>query len=212
MLRWMPVLERLLDAFFPPRCAGCGRLGSWFCPRCQAATPRASPLSLLGLDDFSAGAVLEGPLQRALHEYKYRPRPMLAGPLAGVLAHALTGKPVPDAVVPVPLHRRRRQNRGFDQAEVLARAVARELGVGWLPGLERVRDTPPQVGLPADERERNVRGAFAWCSDAPAPPRVLLVDDVATTGSTLRASAAGVRAAGGRVVSAAVVARARELV
>jgi ComF family protein len=203
------VLGRLLDALFPPRCAGCGRLGMWFCGRCQSAVEPVGTFQVEGLEVVHAGGVLTGPLQQALHAYKYRPRPQLAEALARIAARAVDS---PGAlVVPVPLHDARARRRGFDQGRSLARPLARLLQAEYRDALTRVRDTSAQVGLGAGERERNVAHAFRWTSSQAPPARVLLVDDVVTTGATLRACAAAARAAGAGVVSAAVVARARDL-
>ncbi len=161
-----------------------------------------------GLDGLYAGAALSGAVQRGLHEYKYRPRPELAAPLARIAQRAVAGECPHDVLVPVPPHRRRVAERGFDHARGLAVALARAQSRRCWDALERVRDTPVQVGLGAAERERNVQGAFCWRATRPVPARVLLVDDVATTGSTLRACAAAVRAAGGEEVRGVVVARA----
>jgi ComF family protein len=202
------VLGRLLDALFPPRCAGCGRLGTWFCGRCRSAVELVGPFQVAGLEAAYAGGVLTGPLQQALHAYKYRPRPQLAEALAQIVARVVDS---PGAlVVPVPLHPARARGRGFDQGRALARPLARLLHTEYRDALTRVRDTPAQVGLGASERERNVGGAFQWSSPERPPVRVLLVDDVVTTGATLRACAAAARAAGAGVVEAAVVARARQ--
>jgi ComF family protein len=111
-----------------------------------------------------------------------------------------------DAVVPVPLHRRRLAERGFNQAVVIARPLARALGVPLVVGrLVRVRPTRPQVGLDAEARERNVRGAFRVRRAVSG--RVLLVDDVWTTGATL-AEAARVLVDGGADVRTLTLARA----
>jgi ComF family protein len=203
------VLSRLLDALFPPRCGGCGRLGMWFCDRCQRAVEPVGPFRVEGLEAVYAGGVLTGPLQHALHAYKYQPRPQLAEALARIAARAVDS-PVA-LVVPVPLHAARARQRGFDQGRALARPLARLLHTEYRDALTRVRDTPAQVGLGAGERERNVAGAFAWSRSVRPPARVLLVDDVVTTGATLRACAAAARTAGAGVVEAAVIARAREL-
>jgi ComF family protein len=203
------VLSRLLDALFPPRCAGCGRLGMWFCGRCRSAVEPVGRFQVAGLEAVYAGGVLTGSLQQALHAYKYRPRPQLAEALAQITAGVVNSS---DAlVVPVPLHSARARLRGFDQGRALARPLARLLRTEYRDALTRVRDTPAQVGLGAVERERNVAGAFQWSSSERPPARVLLVDDVVTTGSTLRACAAAARAAGAGVVEAAVIARARGL-
>lgn len=111
-----------------------------------------------------------------------------------------------EGVVPVPLHRRRLVQRGMNPATELARAAARHLGCPVDPmALERRRNTPSQTGLPRRARLANVRGAFR--ARHPVPERVLLVDDVVTTGATLEAAAAALRAAGARVVAAACAAR-----
>jgi len=109
-----------------------------------------------------------------------------------------------DIVVPVPLHWRRRRQRGFNQAE----ALARTLGMPWRNALRRTRRTPSQTELPAAQRHRNVREAFALRRRAAVSGRsILLVDDVATTGATLEACAEVLRAAGAREVRALTVAR-----
>ena len=101
-----------------------------------------------------------------------------------------------DAVVPVPLHWRRRRSRGYDQAALLARPVAKSIGVpSLLHGLRRVRNTPRQVDLPHGERQRNIAGAFSpWRLRGVG--RVLLVDDVRTTGATLQAASKALKAGG----------------
>ncbi len=115
-----------------------------------------------------------------------------------------------DAVVPVPLHRLRRRERGFNQSELVARSLARERGLPVFGrGLAKTRSTPPQTSLAAAERAANVRGAYAVRD--PGKVRgltVLLVDDVFTTGATLGECAAALRAAGAREVRALTVAQA----
>jgi len=97
---------------------------------------------------------------------------------------------MPDLVVPMPLHTRRRWRRGFNHATPIARSLAETLEVEWRPdALVRVRDTPPQAGLPEAARRRNVRGAFRARPRLGAHTRVWIVDDVLTTGSTLDAAA-----------------------
>jgi ComF family protein len=114
-----------------------------------------------------------------------------------------------DRVVPVPLHPRRFRQRGFNPAALLAREIARPLGLVVDPSwLARRRETRPQAGLDARSRERNVAGAFA-CRRArtPVPKRVWLVDDVMTTGATLASAAAALRRAGVSEVMALCLAR-----
>ncbi len=163
---------------------------------CEACAPLLEPRP------GAIGAfVYGGPLADALQRFKYGGRSDLAAPLGALLAKA-AGRHAGhvDAVVPVPLHRRRLRTRGFDQTALLARPVARALGVAFEPRrLVRTRATPPQVGLDAAARSDNVRGAFL-ARPRPRRPRVLLLDDVRTTGATLEAAARALQAAGTREV------------
>lgn len=157
-----------------------------------------------------AFGLYEGRLRDALHAFKYRRRIALADPLGQVLAAVVRGDPVlsaADALVPVPLHPSRERERGFNQAEELAKVLARQTGIPLLRALVRVRPTVPQVDLSEAERRSNVRGAFS----VRAPVRGLravLVDDVRTTGSTLAECARTLRKGGGKVVGAVTVAMA----
>jgi ComF family protein len=201
--------ERLLDLVFPPRCAGCRRRTELLCAACvercgrlrreqRPGTRRVLPQALLatveGIHEYDA------PLREAILALKYRRRRRLAEPLgmlfvAGLPEH-IGGC---EAVVAVPLHRTRERERGFNQSVLLAHMVARALGKPVAAGLERVRPTAQQVGLDHAARKANVRGAFAWRAGV-APRSVLLIDDVLTTGSTMRECARALRAAGVREV------------
>jgi ComF family protein len=110
----------------------------------------------------------------------------------------------PAAVVPVPLHWIRHRSRGFNQAERIAFGFSRASGLPVIPALRRVRSTRAQSGVPSDSRRVNVKGAFE--AVRPIPDRVILVDDIATSGATLETSAAVLRNAGASWVEAAVVA------
>jgi ComF family protein len=121
--------------------------------------------------------------------------------VAWILRAARALGAAPGAVVPVALHPRRLRERGFSPPALLARAVAREVGARFEPVLlERVRDTESQTGLNRRDRRRNVANAFR--ARGPAPVRVWLVDDVATTGATLAAAARALRRAGAREICA----------
>jgi ComF family protein len=166
-----------------------------------------------GLVDAARSAGLyEGSLREIVHAFKYEGRRGLAAPLAGMLRAA--GASIlrdADLVIPVPLHVWRRIRRGFNQADDLAR----RLDVPVLHALMRVRPTAPQTGLTAAGRRRNVRHAFTTSLFLRQQARqrlegriVVLVDDVRTTGATLDACAAVLKAAGAREVRALTVARA----
>lgn len=144
-----------------------------------------------GFATARAAAVYHGPLREAIHHFKYRHADMLAEPLGAFLANrcwvdGLVTAPV-DVVVPVPVPVARERARGFNQAALLAAPVAALRGLPLLrTALRRVRGTPPQVGLSPQARRRNLVGAFAVTEpDTVRARRVLLVDDVFTTGATV---------------------------
>lgn len=150
------------------------------------------------------------PIDAVIRSVKFRRLELLAGDLAAGMARELARPDDVDLLVPVPLHWRRRLSRGFDQAEILTRHLARAWALPWQRVLTRRRATSPQTGLEANERRANLEGAFGL---GRAPGRasvtnraVLLVDDVLTTGATLRAAALALRRAGARVPAVAVAA------
>jgi ComF family protein len=165
------------------------------------------------VDELICAGAFQGPLRTAIHNFKYESDTPLASALALLLAQALvSGEKAgldsePPSVIPVPLHIDRKRQRGYNQSELLARELAKITGWPLVRGLERVRNTRSQVGLTAEERRENMRDAFAWRGGA-VPRRVLLVDDVCTTGATLSACADVLRANGARGVYAAAVGRA----
>jgi len=155
---------------------------------------------------------LDGPLQRAIHTYKYRPRPELATALSACLAGAVRESGIRIAVLTfVPLHPARQRERGFNQAERLARCLGQALGLPVVASLSRVRATPAQVGLGETERRANMVGAFCWSGTQPPPEQLALVDDVSTTGATLEAAAEAVGRAGGSIGAFLALARAQTL-
>ncbi|HYW22536.1 MAG TPA: ComF family protein [Terriglobales bacterium] len=157
----------------------------------------------------TSAAAYEGPLELAIHRFKYEGWRALAPVLAGLVADRLAAEAPPDVLlVAVPLHRRRQRARGYNQSELLASELRGRLGLAAAPGrLVRVRDTPPQVGLDRLRRQANVADAFIWRGAALAGRPVVLVDDVATTGATLDACAAAMRRAGSGPVRGCTVAR-----
>ena len=246
-LSWLRQLRNaIVDLFFPPRCGGCRRMGSWLCDRCLAQVERIHPpiCSRCGLpldasnpspvsdtehpilqcgrcrgmapelDGRRACAFYCGPLREAIHQFKYRDVTVLAVPLGQLMALAwseLAPKEQDlDAIVPVPLHPRRERERGYNQATLLARELGVNLGRPVVEDvLHRTRATAPQVNLNPRDRQANVQGAFR-CEDLRLTGRrLLLVDDVCTTGATLEAAASALRQAGAAAVWAYTLARTR---
>ena len=195
------------DVLLVPRCAGCGEPGSWFCFACR---DQCEPVAHDGWLALRAAGPHAGPLRAAVRRLKYGGEPGLAEELGALVAlevaRDLAGGVTLDAIVPVPLHRLRAAARGYDQAALLARAVALRAGLPLRATLHRIRGGRPQVELDRAARAANTRGAFVAEADSLRGLRVAIVDDVATTGATLKDAAAAARAAGARAVRAYVVA------
>jgi ComF family protein len=173
--------------------------------RCGACRARASPLR-----EVRAASLYRAPLDRLLPRFKFHHDLAAGRLLATTMAAAfapLAGRGAA-TLIPVPLHRSRLRQRGYDQALELARPLSRRLGLPLRAnGLHRARDTPPQSRLDAAQRRRNLRDAFAWTADAPPPTHAILIDDVMTTGATLHAAAQALQRAGAQRVDAWVCAR-----
>lgn len=219
LARW--ALRALLHLLAPPACAACDApsrgapLGpdATFCAACEATLAPAEPPAIHdgpAFDEVASGAY-RGALAAAVRRFKYGGRPDLAGPLGARLAAAIHDAGLrADLVVPVPLHPRKLRERGYNQAALLAGAVARAAGARVAArGLRRTRDTTAQASLSRRGRLDNLADAFrVRAPGAIRGKRVLLVDDVATTGATLRACAAALLGAGAASVTAVVLARA----
>jgi ComF family protein len=148
-----------------------------------------------------------GSLERLLHAFKFERHDFLDGPLSELLEAVIRDRDF-DAVVSVPMHRTKLRQRGYNQAELLARALGRRLRIRCEPSLIRKRvDRDPQSTLPRNQRAANVRGAFIASSRARGRS-ILLVDDVCTTAETLRACASALVAHDAGRVCAVVVAKA----
>jgi ComF family protein len=146
------------------------------------------------------------PFDALVQHCKYGGAQELAELFATALAARLAGKPLPDLIVPMPLHPARLRERGFNQAMEIGRRLGDRLALPCRHACQRHRDTPPQAGLDLKARRRNLRGAFI-CDEALAGKRIVLLDDVMTSGSSLNELTKAARRAGAAEVSAWVVAR-----
>jgi competence protein ComFC len=206
---YQPYLAALADMFYPERCAGCDRRSSDVlcrscfealprvsgpvCERCGLPTAFATPVCEecknvdFGFESARAALRYEGVGKEVVHALKYRGYRKVAGRLAAPLMVQSLGDCRFDAVVPVPLHRSRLRKRGFNQAGLLALGVAQRINATVSDTLEVVRSTRDQVELSAAQRRANVAGAYR--ASGPVRGRVLLIDDVFTTGATMSACA-----------------------
>lgn len=229
--RWVrPAWEGLLRVLYPPRCEGCGaRLldaAQPLCHRCLYRLERAEaahldrllarlPEARAALDGAFALWLFDdgGTVQRVQHLLKYGNRPHVGRALGQVMgtAYGATTAPRPALVLPIPLHRARRYERGYNQSAMLAQGVGCALGVPVEEALlVRCRATRTQTNLSRRRRWSNVEGAFAVATpQAVAGRTLLLIDDVMTTGATLAAAAAALKHAGAASIHAATLALAR---
>lgn len=220
----------LTAALFPPRCAACGRPGAAICQACLAtATPLPHPqcrqctrpltygdqcarcrLERRRVDHLYVPYAYTPPILQAVHRFKYANKRYLAADLAALAMSALPPDLQVDLVVPVPLASSRERQRGYNQSRLLAAEVARNIGTPLdFNLLTRLRDTPPQTSLPRARRLANVRGSFRALRKL-SGTRILLVDDVTTTGATIEAATSALRRRGAVWVGALTLARTPE--
>ena len=206
------LVNNALEFLFPSRCIQCKSVGSLLCPNCQARYSAPRPVIERGspLTECRATAEFEGAIREAIHALKYENQPRFAEPLAERLGVELTKSGwKPSLIVAAPLHEARLHSRGYNQSALLAERLARSAGIAFRPDvLHKIRDTQPQVGLNGRERMLNVKDAFQASAEA-AHHRILLIDDVYTTGATLRECAQALLEAGADQVWAMTVASAK---
>ena len=165
-----------------------------------------------GFDAAYCFGAYDGVLRQLIHLYKYGRMKSMARPLADLLVRALPRDERFDAVTPVPLHWRRLWSRGFNQSALLARSLARRSGIPMVPALRRTRSTAAQAGLSNSSRRKNVAAAFGvrragGFARKLAGRRILLIDDVLTTGATAAACANALKRAGAARVALLTIAR-----
>ena len=230
----LPQLVRLkgaaLDFIFPPYCVGCGREGAFICPVCRQSLPRIIPPVCprcgrphssgvlcpdcirwqADIDGIRSPFRFEGVMREAIHQLKYQNLRALAAPLARMLQEYLIASPLDiDVLVPVPLHRKRLRERGYNQTSLLAKELGKLINTPVVDDvLVRQRHTPPQARTATiEERTHNIADAFACRGNGLRGRRVLLLDDVATSGTTLDACATVLKANGVDSVWGLVMAR-----
>jgi ComF family protein len=222
-------IDFALDLLFPKHCVGCQKEGVWLCedclkkivfvqmpvcPNCNCLTPNGQfcdacrdKTELTGI--ISCCYYEEGPLKEAVHHLKYDYIKELANPLSALMIHSLKER-LPHSkmiVTPVPLHRKRKAQRGFNQAELLAEKIALYFNLEYRPDLLiRKVFKKPQVELSSKERWKNIENAFV-CRENIEKKDILLIDDVTTTTATLNECAKALRAQGAHAVWGCVLAR-----
>ncbi len=228
----------LLDIFFPKKCVGCTRVGSYFCLECknkikqtELVCPFCERPSLgglthpickrkLGLDGLWSLGIYQDPLKKAIQKIKYRYISELSEILINILIdYWLKYQPIiletikkdqgkSWGIVAVPLHWKRENWRGFNQSELLGQSLSKKLGLDYLDYLKRTRQTKPQVGLKSQQRKENVKGAFILATNQKLQTKnLILIDDVWTTGSTLKECSKVLKKGGAKKVWALTLAR-----
>lgn len=212
----------ILNLLFPPKCPFCHKVleepGAGLCPDCQTGLPwlteKAAERSVEFADGCYSPLAYRNRVRDGVHHYKFHRCRASAGPFGTLMAQCARDHllETPDAVTWTPLSRKRLRQRGFDQAELLARAVGKELGVPVVPLLEKVRNTQPQSSLTEKaQREANARGAYRLRAGVQVSgQRLLLVDDVVTSGSTLGECAYLLKQGGAQRVWCLTLAQARQ--
>jgi len=218
-----------IDWLYPPQCGGCGKMGARWCEKCQAQiVPLKENLCEIcgeilpkpGICDsckahppafksLRSAAAFGGPLRTAIHHLKYYQDIALAESLSEILFQKISEMQWKfDTVTSVPLSKQRMKERGYNQSSLLAYPLALRLQKPFIEKtIERTRATHSQVGLNIQERQENVRNAFSANPAYVKQKAVLIIDDVATTGATIRACSEALRNAGAKEVYGLTLAR-----
>lgn len=214
-------MNKLLKLLFPPKCMLCGQIlgeEEEICGQCRnrillnTAPPRTEKGAFF--DKAAAGLWYETDVRKAVQGLKYREKQNYARPLARVMAYAYQHKLQEDVdvITFVPTNPSTLRSRGYNQAELLAKELAKMLDKPCLPMLEKTRETRPMHGLRPEARRANVLGAYRLCGDADnvAGLRILLADDILTTGATLSECSRMLKMAGADKVFCICAAAARK--
>jgi len=220
MVLWSGMLQKtIIDFFFPIYCIGCGKEGNFFCqdcspklqrigsPFCQKCGRPESTGSLCPtcwgwdtkIDGIRSPFRFDGIISQAIYQFKYHNLRAIAGHMAELLHNYLLINPIPgDVLISVPLHPKRLRQRGYNQSDLMARKLSKLVGLPVIDHcLVRQKDNPPQTKTKnVDERRRNVLDAFISSDQSLSGKRVILIDDVCTSGATLEACAAALKTVG----------------
>ena len=226
--RW----DSFLDWLIPMRCVVCDQTHSALCAACGDTLQSPEPACLgcalpfpttqpfttrcnrcfhtpLALDHVHAALIYQWPVNELICRFKFHRDVACGRILADIMANTAVNWPRPEAIVPIPLHPRRLRHRGYDQALLLGRSVAKRCDIPCRTLLDRTQHTVPQSHLPARARQTNVRGVFALHAPSKVAYRhIALIDDVMTTGATVSAAARCLRQCGVARVDAWICARA----
>ena len=214
----MKVVDWLLDLIYPPRCAFCRRLLSGrekgvcrFCrPKLPYVPADGQVQHFRNVDKCLSPLYYHGSVKDSLHRYKFGGATAYADIYSEFIVKCIDENQIScDSITWVPLSRRRLRRRGYDQAALLAKLIARHLGQSPVRLLKKLRDTPPQSQTGSPEKRRsNIAGAYAclW-PERVQGKRILLVDDIVTTGATLSEAAGVLKKAGAKEVICATLAR-----
>ena len=220
MASWAGQLQEMVINFlFPSHCIGCGKIGTFLCESCYQKLPRISspicnkcgkPESTATLcptcwgwqsqvDGIRSPFRFEGVIRQAIHELKYHNLKAIAERVAELIFNYLQTNPVPgEVLVPVPLHKNRLRQRGYNQSGLIVNELSKLTALPVVEGcLLRVKDSLPQAKTETvNDRRRNVANAFTCMDQRLSGKYVLLVDDVCTSGATLEGCAAALKSAG----------------
>ncbi len=216
----MEVGSVLLNLFFPPRCPICGQLGKSqdICPNCQQSMPWILEGVAPAKGEFFQGCYAplwyRDEVRASFHRFKFGGKTCYARHYATLMVQCIEDhlEERPHCVIWAPIGRRRRLRRGYDQSQLLAEELAKQLGIPLVKGLEKWRDTKPQSSLTDDSARRaNSMGAYRMAKGVDVcGQRILLVDDIITSGSTLSECARILRTAGADSILCVAFARAKK--
>lgn len=219
-----------IDSFFPRRCVGCGKVGSFLCPDCHRNLPKLLPplcpkcgkpqasgivcpscrQRQTQIDGIRSPFRFEEVIRQAIHQLKYHNLRAISPCLAELLADYLQSNPLPgEVIIPVPLHPRRLKERGYNQSSLLARELGKLTNLPVIQGcLIRIKAARPQVKAPnIEERRRNVARAFVCRNGGVSGKQIILIDDVCTSGATLESCASALKSKGATSVWGLTLAR-----